>query len=251
MIKGVFLDLGWTLFIPRFNDWFIIEKIFEFTTFETLMSLPKDKMTSAFNKAIKYLSDNHLVITEDEEVMQFKRFYNIIAEGLPELGITSKQADEIGESRVFDSSNYIFYENVKETLLKLRERYSLGIISDTWPSADRILRSGGIEKLFDFKTYSCYLNAFKPDKRMYIDALNKMGLPPEQTIFVDDCEPNLDGAAECGINSVLIKAKDEAFVKGQPLSERVLDSGKYPTINKIEELPELINNLVLEGVIVF
>ncbi|MDD4493467.1 MAG: HAD-IA family hydrolase, partial [Eubacteriales bacterium] len=136
--------------------------------------------------------------------------------------------------------NYIFFDKSKETLLKLKEKYKLGIISDTWPSADRILRSGGVEELFDTKTYSCHLGTWKPDAKMYLHALEQMGLPPEQTVFVDDWEPNLDGAAACGIKPVLIKTRSDALIPGQRFAENTIDNGKYLSINAIEELPELL-----------
>jgi putative hydrolase of the HAD superfamily len=188
-----------------------------------------------------------LLFTEDEEVEQFKAFYNIIAAELPELGITEEQADEMGEFKVFDTSNFIFFDKSRETLLKLKEKYKLGIISDTWPSADRILRSGNVEDLFDCKTYSCHLGTWKPDKRMYLHALEQMGLPPEQTVFVDDWENNLDGAAECGIRPVLIKARANTPIPGQRFSEVSTDSGKYPGINTIGELPGLLEEIENSG----
>jgi len=242
MIKGVFLDLGWTIFRPAKSDWFVTQMMLKFTSLDAMNSLPQDKRNLAFNKALKYLDDHHLLFTEEEEIEQFKEFYAIIATELPELGITAKQANEIGEYKVYDTSNFIFFEKSKETILKLKEKYKLGIISDTWPSADRILRSGGVEDLFDYKTYSCHLGTWKPDKKMYLHALEQMGLPPEQTVFVDDWEDNLDGAVECGIKPILIKTRANTPIPGQRFSENAMDSGKYPSINAIEELPDLLEN---------
>ncbi len=240
MIKGVFLDLGWTLFRPVNSDWFINQKVLEFTTLDVIKGLPQDKRTSVFDKALKYLDDNHRLTTEDEEIEQFTQFYTIIATELPELGINAEQAERIAAFKVLDTSNYVFFDKVKETLLKLKQKYKLGAISDTWPSADRILRSGGIEDLFDTKTFSCYLGTWKPDKRMYLHALEQMGLKPEETVFVDDWEGNLDGAALCGIRPILIKSRGTALIPGARFSEDTIDSGKYPSITAIEELPELL-----------
>ena len=54
-------------------------------------------------------------------------------------------------------------------------------------------------RYFDFATYSFELGAVKPDPRMYQDALEKMGLPAGETVFVDDTLKNLHGAAALGI----------------------------------------------------
>jgi len=47
----------------------------KFTSLEAKYALPEDKRTAAFNKALQYLDDHHLLATEDEEIEQFKAFY--------------------------------------------------------------------------------------------------------------------------------------------------------------------------------
>lgn len=55
---------------------------------------------------------------------QFTKFYKIIAVELPELGISIEQAEEIAKFKVADTSNYIFFEKSKETILKLKKTIS-------------------------------------------------------------------------------------------------------------------------------
>lgn len=68
MIKGIFFDLGWTIFHPVNNNWFINQKMLEFTSIQTIDSLPPEKRKAAFDKALKYLDDHHLLFSEDEEL---------------------------------------------------------------------------------------------------------------------------------------------------------------------------------------
>ena len=91
---------------------------------------------------------------------------------------------EIAYSQVFDMDNYAYFDDTLTTLETLKGKYSLGIISDTWLSIDRILRKGGIEDYFATRTFSCYLGTYKPAKRMYLHALEQMNLPPEQTVLL-------------------------------------------------------------------
>ena len=42
------------------------------------------------------------------------------------------------------------------------------------------------------------MGACKPDRRIFEDALAKLGVPAQETIFIDDIERNLDGAAALG-----------------------------------------------------
>jgi putative hydrolase of the HAD superfamily len=77
---------------------------------------------------------------------------------------------------------------------------------------------------FSFATYSFELGTFKPDKRMYLDALQKCGCEAKDTVFIDDCPRNLEGAAELGITPILIAANpasdvDVPFTKIRSLSE--------------------------------
>ena len=78
-------------------------------------------------------------------------------------------------------------------------------------------------------TISSYLDTWKPDKRMYLHALEQMKLPPEQTVFIDDGVENLEGAEKCGIQPVLITAKPNAE-----------SSDKYPCINKLSGLFDIL-----------
>ena len=68
----------------------------------------------------------------------------------------------------------------------------------------------GLTPYFDCFTFSFELGCFKPDRRMYEDALAKMGLPPEECAFIDDGVKNLQGAQAAGIQPVLITAKPGA-----------------------------------------
>lgn len=80
-------------------------------------------------------------------------------------------------------------------LKTLSETHKLGSISDTWPSIGAQLEHIGISRYLSFCTFSCFVGVFKPDKRMYLDALNKCGVPAGETVFIDDDVRNLDGAA--------------------------------------------------------
>ena len=48
---------------------------------------------------------------------------------------------------------------------------------------------------------------------MYLDALNKCGMPAHETVFIDDSVRNLDGAAAMGITPILIAANPASDVE--------------------------------------
>ena len=68
---------------------------------------------------------------------------------------------------------------------------------------------------------------FKPDQRIYLDALSKCGVPAEKTVFIDDVVRNLDGAAALGIAPILIAANPASdvetdYIKIRDLRELIL-----------------------------
>ena len=102
--------------------------------------------------------------------------------------------------------NYVIYPDARRVIETLSRTHRLGIISDTWPSIENQLRALDVRQFFSFATYSFALGVFKPDRRMYLDALEKSGCPAEETVFIDDSPRNLAGAAALGITPILIAA---------------------------------------------
>ena len=225
--KGLFFDLGWTLCYPNSDHWMFPKKCYEYIDPTLLSSLPKDRRESALAVATKYLDDNHLILTEDEEYEQFRLFYRIFSDALPELRLSAQSIDEIAYDKVYNPDNYLFFDDVKPSLERLKSQYRLGVISDTWPSIVRVLKNFGIYHLFDTFTFSYNFGVYKPDPKMYEHALGALGLPPAETIFVDDLPKNLDGAKAHKITPVLIKRKNDS---------RVVPAHSYQTITSLTQL---------------
>ncbi len=201
-IKGIFFDLGGTLMYPPSGSWLFPELAYKYFPRE-VMGRPEN--IELVKRANAELESNHLLSTTKEEHGRFARFYGALAGSLPELGLTDRDIREITDDKVYNMSNFRIFDDTVETLEALRGRYKLGIISDNWPSVWDMLAQMGIEKYFDCETYSFRLGVFKPSPAMYRDALEKMGLPPENTLFVDDLPGNVLGAQKMGINPVLIR----------------------------------------------
>jgi putative hydrolase of the HAD superfamily len=68
---------------------------------------------------------------------------------------------------------------------------------------------------FDQVTFSCELGVIKPQAAIYEDAIRGLGVPPEQALFLDDRQDNVDGARAVGMNAELY-ASWETFVESGP-----------------------------------
>jgi putative hydrolase of the HAD superfamily len=191
---------------------------------ELLQAIPKEKFTIALSKANEYLPDE-IYLNEAEELERFQNFYRTISEMLPELHFSRQQADSVAYDRVKNDANFILFEDTIKTLEYLKSTYKLGIISDTDPSIKRVLKSLGIDDYFDTMTFSFEVGACKPSRKMYEHALETMGLPANETVFIDDIEKNLDGAASFGIQPIMTLSKPNAEA-----------STAYQNIRKLSDL---------------
>ena len=220
----IFFDVGYTIDYPASGDWMLTKRFYEIAG-ERLDSYSKDQIIKAKMAGVDFLEKNHLVLTEEEEAKQYFDFYRIVAETL-QLNLTDDEITEIANDRTYNMANYIIYPDAEKVIKTLSESHRLGIISDTWPSIENQLRSINVLQYFSYFTYSFSLGVFKPDKRMYLDALEKCGCDAKDTVFIDDSIQNLEGAAALGITPILIDANpasdaETSFMKIHSLSELI------------------------------
>ena len=218
--KVIFFDVGYTLDRPASGDWMFTNRFME-EAGDVLKRRGRDEISRAWEAGLRFLAGEHLVTTVDSEIDQFYRYYSILSDEL-NLGLSEEQRMRIARDRACNMENYVPYPGIQEVLEKLSRTHRLGIISDTWPSIEQQLEYLGIAQYFSFATFSCYLGVFKPDPRMYQDALAKSGAAAEETVFIDDSVRNLDGAAALGIYPVLIAANPESDVETDYLKIRDL-----------------------------
>lgn len=82
--------------------------------------------------------------------------------------------------------------------------YKIGLLSNTEVPAVEYFREKGYE-IFDATVFSCLEGMRKPEKGIYDIALDKLGVRPEEAIFIDDKEANVKGAERAGINAILFR----------------------------------------------
>lgn len=210
-VKGIFFDLGWTLVYPPSGDWEFTQPAQKLFNWEVYQSLPKERTAAVRKEANDYLEAHHHISSLEEEYDRMLQYFTIVAQKLPELGATRQDIEATALEKVYQSQHtYNLMEDAIHTLEALKGRYKLGIISDTWPSIVPVLERFGILPYFDAITYSFQLGCFKPNPRMFQDALSKMGLPAQECVFIDDVARNLEGAAKVGIQPVQIRVKPDA-----------------------------------------
>ena len=85
----------------------------------------------------------------------------------------------------------------------LRQRgYSVALLSNDSPTLTDKLRTLRISDLFDPTVISAQIGVMKPDAKAFQAALERLGRPATEVIFVDDLEANVDGARKLGIHAI-------------------------------------------------
>ena len=222
--KVIFFDVGYTLDMPASGDWMFTGRFLK-EAGDRLKARSDDEISRARETGLRFLTENHLITTVEAECEQFYQYYSLLSDELG-LGLSPEQRMAVARDRACNMENYIPYPGIHEVLETLSKTHKLGVISDTWPSIDQQLDYLGISPYFSYRTFSCFLGVFKPDVRMYQDALNKSGASAEEAVFIDDSIRNLEGAAALGILPILIAANPEAdaetsFLKIKDLRELI------------------------------
>jgi putative hydrolase of the HAD superfamily len=149
---------------------------------------------------------------------------------LKKLGITENLVFLAGkiDELWWECSHVQVYADVEPTLSQLRAKgLKLGLVSNGFKQdLDHILGELGLKRWLDVVVCIESCNCAKPDKRIFLYALDKLGVEPHEAVFVgDSVEQDYEGAFSVGIRPFLIDRE-----------------GKHPShFNKIASLTELLN----------
>lgn len=90
-----------------------------------------------------------------------------------------------------------------ELIRHLDRNYALAMLSNTsvW-DFEYGLKKIDIFDLFDAVSASYKVGVMKPDERIYKDCLGKLGLPPEECVYIDDVENYARAASKLGIHGI-------------------------------------------------
>jgi HAD superfamily hydrolase (TIGR01509 family) len=106
-----------------------------------------------------------------------------------------------------------FFEGVPETLKRLKAAgLRLGVVTNTYDAtADKLewFRRAGIDSVWDGFATSCELKVCKPDARIYLAALNPLGVQSKEAAFVGHAAVELQGAKALGMTTIAFNRDDE------------------------------------------
>lgn len=109
------------------------------------------------------------------------------------------------EAELVSAWEEIFEENLVMTdvVRQLRGRFPLYLLSNTSDlHINYIFRQFPVFEVFDDAVYSFEAGCMKPSPAIYRIAVERFGVNPRETIFIDDLAPNVDAALECGFRAI-------------------------------------------------
>ena len=229
MINTIILDYGGVLAYPISGNWFIPFDLFKIVGFVNMLKLfvKRNKLNNAFNAGNVYLNENHKLFTEEEEYEQFIHFYKIVFKEL-KINIDDHRIGKLAHSIVYNDYKIKFYDDVLDGITELKEKYKVIILSDTWPSAKRILDNNGILKLLDGLIMSCNYNEKKDSVKLFEIAIDKCRLVPGECLFIDDSLCNLKNAEAVGFKPVLMDRRNDT------------EECEYPVISGLDGIKQIM-----------
>ncbi len=107
-------------------------------------------------------------------------------------------------------------------------RIKVGLISNLPYDLGEHLRKEKFYELFDHATLSYEQRCVKPDSPIYLECCHGLGVEPSQALFLDDREPNTQGAIAVGMNALLFESRQKLAADLNGAASQLLPAGAPP-----------------------
>lgn len=210
-LKGVLIDFGHTLaYLNEDNVRSYREELVSlFTKYGFKGTL--DDLSSVLDRTYRNSTEG--------EVKTVYELWKLILKnlGIPENSILIKELIRLRKH--FVEARWRLYDKVFLVLSTLKKKYKLALVSNCFVGLYDVLKALDLTKFFEQIILSYEMGARKPDNSIYLEALQRLELRPEECVFVSDSISDLEGAREVGLKTVLVcqgdyttyEAKDPSF----------------------------------------
>lgn len=225
VVRAVVLDFGGTLADSHIDlDEYHrgILGLLKVLGFRVGMSRLKKAITAAFERLER-------VRARGEELT----FEEVYAHALSRLGVPAEEETLRMIHALFRRHfKTTLYPCVEEALRRLSKRYKLALLSNTLSDTPRIvLQQSRLIDYFDVVVCSRDLGIRKPNPRIFLYVLKKLGVEAEEAVHVgDSLEADVEGASAAGMRAIWVRGAEASSWTGT-------------AIRSVCELPELLAKL--------
>ncbi len=249
MIKAIFFDFYNTL--ARF--WPPLEQIQQASCRELGFNVSPEDITLGYSVADIYFNRENEISplarrSDAERLAFFARYEQILLESAG-LSVSLDLARQIWQIAINVPKDFILFDDTLASLKGLSEQgYRIGLISNLRRDMNQLCRNLGLAPYVEFCLTSADAGAEKPDPAVFIAALERARVSPDEAIHVGD-QPRSDvvGAKAAGIHPVLLDRggwqtgiKDCVRISGLAELDLLLADAPEslrPEQSELEELP--------------
>lgn len=214
-MKYIIFDFGKVLGYPKTGAWRVTPKFLEL-----VKDVDLNVLKESFKKNKELVKDDLPIKNLDEEYDMFVRFYSNVLE---DLSLDKELSKEIAYDKVYNNSEYELYDDVLDTLNKLKEDYTLLMLTDNFPSIINYLKHTGIYEIFDKVYVSSICETSKKEDKFFDMVIDDYDIKSGEALFIDDFENNLDLGHKKGFEVVMLDRENKK-------------ESKYKRINNLDEL---------------
>ena len=216
-LKSLFFDVGQTICFADFNA--ILAPL------HTRGISVSDELWTRTLRETKPILDRQLqhkdLNTPDQSYWQMFYEHLLAALGVNDLSLQQDLVKRVRQSRNWNQPK----PGTREVLLRLGQRYRLGVISNADGHIEEMLRQCGLADCFLNFTDSGLVGVEKPDPLIFHIAFERMGCAAAESLYVGDIySVDYQGATAVGMQSVLLDAAG------------VYRETDYPRVETLEEL---------------
>ena len=233
-IKAVLFDMFDTLMMIRKNHEFYSPSLMRM--YRYLNKNGVDVSFDTFQKA--YIKTRDELYAKADVNLEEPHFNVRVSETLKSLGYNYDVSSPIVAAATAEFCEefmtFVYLdENTEKLLRTLHGKYKLGIISNfAIPECvDKLLKTHGLDKLFDAIVVSGAVNKRKPSPEVFERTLKALGVSASETVFVGDTlDADIEGAKAVGMKAVYIERRIEKVEQVRP----------DQTIKSLSELPMVL-----------
>jgi len=202
-VKTILLDFGGTLAYSHQPTWHEYEK--------NLQSTLKNHEHPNSLAQLRTALDNIYTANTTGKYKNYTQYWTTFLkqQNIPPQTNLIKDLETVRKQAI--SRLYRLYARAIPTLSQLHDKYHLALVSNCSMDTRQEINKLGLAKFFEHMSLSCEVGARKPDKLIYLDALNALAAKGHECIFIADEISDLESARALEMKTLLVRQGSSTY----------------------------------------